>query len=167
MDAVEAARLAKLLKFLRPNHDGTFNDGEVLAAARKIAGVVAAHDVDWDAVLCGQAVDLTKEQLQRVYDAGYQKGVADASAKPRDRDEWAAAGTPRTGEVGGRRDEVMAVMEAAGRANLDGKLSEFERSFSLSMAERVDSWGGRAYVSEKQWAVIDRLRRKLEREGYL
>lgn len=161
-DAGLRAKLAKLLRMLTSSHDG-----EVLAVANRLNGIVAGYDIDWDAALAGGGgADLTKAQLQKVYDAGYQRGLQEGAVKPRE-DDWASAGTPRTEEVGGQIEDVRAIIGAAVKANSDGKLSDFERSFSKSMAERMDDWGRRAFVSEKQWGVLRRLKNKLEREGYL
>ena len=155
-------KLAKLLRMLTSSHDG-----EVLAAANRLNGIVAAHDIDWDAALSAQAA-LTKEDMQKLYDTGYQRGLAEgaANAKPAP-DDWAPAGTSRTDEVGAQIKEVETIIGAAVKAHADGRLSEFERSFSKSMSERMQDWGRRAFVSEKQWGVLNRLKNKLEREGYL
>ncbi len=163
LDKAVATRLAKLLRMLTSSHHG-----EILAAVGKINGLIAAYEVDWDDLFAKAGIDLTKEQMQRLYDAGYQKGLEDAAkAAPPSADDWAAAGTSRTDEVGHNHANVCAILEAAGRANLKNRLSDFERSFSISMAERLEDWGTRAFVSEKQWAVLDRLRTKLQREGFL
>jgi hypothetical protein len=162
-DEVVQAKLVKLLRLLTSNHDG-----EVLAAAHKINGLLVAHDLDWEQLLSGASVELTRAQMERIYKAGYQKGLEDAArAQPPSKDDWAPAGTARTTEVGNQFDEVCAILDAAGRAGLQGRLSDFEKSFSISMAERLSDWGQRAFISEKQWAVLGRLRSRLEREGFL
>lgn len=111
LDRDVASKLAKLLRMLRSNYDG-----EVIAAAGKITGMAAAHDIDWDAVLTPATVDLTREQMEQLYNAGYQRGIEEAAKAARRDDDWAPAGTPRTGEVGSRQTEVLAIIEAAGRA---------------------------------------------------
>lgn len=162
-DEVVQAKLVKLLRMLTSSHDG-----EVLAAANRINGLLVANDLDWEQLLSGASVELTREQMERIYKAGYQKGLDDAAkAQPPSTDDWAPAGTARAAEVGRQFNDVCAILEAAGRAGLQGLLSDFEKSFSISMAERIHDWGQRAFISEKQWAVLNRLRSKLQREGFL
>lgn len=36
-------------------------------------------------------------------------------------------------------------------------ISEWERDFMISIEERLLEWGERMRVSDKQWAVIDRI----------
>ena len=166
MDRTTVSRLAKLLRLLTSNHDG-----EVLAAVGRINGIVAANDIDWDAALGGAQVDLTREQLQTVYDAGYQKAMADVVAaappsRPRE-DDWAPAGNARADELGENLEDLRVILDAAAKAKADGLLSSFEDSFVDSMAARVSSWGRRAFVSEKQWGVLKRLKVKLVSRGYV
>lgn len=157
MDRELAAKLAKLLRMLTSDHDG-----EVLSAVYKINGIAAAHDVDWDDALGGSTLDLTKAQMEQIYEAGRQKGLEEAAAAAQPGEEWAAVG-----EVGHDLAEVQAILAAAARAEADGRLAQFERSFASSMRGRIDEWGSRTFISEKQWKVLRRLRVKLAGESYL
>lgn len=161
IDPTLADKLGKLLRMLRSNHDG-----EVLAAASRINALAVAHDLDWDRMLTAATTDLTREQMTEIYQAGYQRGLEEGAQASRGSD-WGNAGVPRTDEVGGRIDEVRTILNAAGRAAVDNKLSQFEIDFSISMLERLDDWSDQTFISERQWGVLNRMRNKLTREGYM
>ena len=47
----------------------------------------------------------------------------------------------------------------------DDKLSEWEQSFVNDFVERLEKWGEKLNVSDKQQCVFDRIAAKLEKEG--
>jgi hypothetical protein len=161
MSAPEIAdKLVKLLRLAC----STGPDGEKLAALNRLAAIAAAHDVGWGRALAnGKAPDLTEAQLQRVYDAGYERGFEDGQQEiAPERPDWApAAPAPRSLEY------VEKVLEATWQADKGGQLNDFEETFSQSIRERVARYGSRTRLSERQWGCIERLAEGLERAGYL
>jgi hypothetical protein len=57
------------------------------------------------------------------------------------------------------------ILKATEQAN--GLLTEWETIFAADMCERFGRFENRMYVSEKQWAVLDRLETKMRRAGIL
>jgi hypothetical protein len=154
-----ADRLAKLLRMLTSSHDG-----EVLAAANRLNAIVTAHDVDWNQALAnGSSPALTEAQMRRIYDEGYSRGHADGQQTARPERDWTPAGG--SAEVGSDAERLRVILEAATAAA--GLLSDWEQTFSADMRERFERFGARMYVSEKQWAALDRLETKMRRAGTL
>lgn len=153
-------KLAKLLKMLTSPYDG-----EVLAAAGRINAIVAAHGLDWDQVLAHDVSALSREQMQKIYDEGYSRGLEEGrkEGKPQQANWRSTDGPPAPKTLNYASD----VMEAAERAESAGLLNDFEKEFSTSMRERISSYGESSYISDKQWSVIERLATKLVRRGYL
>jgi hypothetical protein len=160
-----ADRLAKLLRLAC----STGPDGEKLAAVNRIAALVAAHDLDWDQILAANgAQPLAQDQLQKVYDAGYERGDSfgyqrgfaqgQRAAHPQPPD-WASV-PPQTHSY----EYLEPVITAARSAPFI--LNDFETQFVESLHGRIRKYGPRTFVSPKQWAVLDRLAQKLERYGY-
>jgi hypothetical protein len=160
--AAIAEKLAKLLRLACSNGP----DGEKLAALGRLAALAAAHDVDWDAALAnGGLPALTREQLQEVFDAGYERGLSDGRAEVQPRD-WTLAGGTSTA-AGHDIWRVKKILEAAQTAQRFCALNDFEQQFTSSIRSRVMKYGSRTYFSEKQWEVLDRLAEKLDRGGWL
>jgi hypothetical protein len=69
--------------------------------------------------------------------------------------------------VGDDAERLEAILVAASKAETGGLLSSWEIAFSNNMRERFKAYGNRTYVSEKQWAALDRLETKMRRAGIL
>lgn len=48
-----------------------------------------------------------------------------------------------------------------GAQEYEGELTDWERGFIQDTLERVEKYGSRTRVSEKQWAILDRIWGKL------
>ena len=99
MAAVSAPEIGEKMAKLLRLACSTGPDGEKLAALNRLAAIAVAHDLDWDRVLAnGKAPDLTEAQLQRVYDAGYERGFEDGQQENvPERPDWSpAAPAPRS-----------------------------------------------------------------------
>jgi hypothetical protein len=57
-------------------------------------------------------------------------------------------------EVGERFDELQEIID----------LAEWEDIFIEDMASRLDSYGFRTFVSERQWEVLERIRGKVQED---
>jgi hypothetical protein len=160
-----ADRVAKLLRLICDRS----NDAETLAAASRLSAIVASNDVNWDEALAGNGngSSLSEEDMQRIFNAGYERGMQEATASKPSTADWAPAGRSRADEVGEKVDELEAIIDAAERAKTNGCLGDFHAEFTASMRDRLNNWGARTFVSEKQWEVIARLRSILERTDYL
>jgi ribulose bisphosphate carboxylase small subunit len=158
-------RIAKLLRMICDRS----NDGETLVAASRLSAIVTSHDVDWDQALAGNGNGsaVSQEDMQRIFNAGYERGMQDAATSKPSAGDWAPAGKSRANEVGEKIGELEAIIDAAERAKADGCLSDFHVEFTGSMRDRLNNWGARTFVSEKQWEVLNRLRSILERTDYL
>lgn len=152
----------KAAKLLRLICDRSI-DGETLAAASRLSALATAYNLDWDRLLLGDGADLTREQLQKVYQAGFTAGLEAQHA----RDDWRNAGVARTDEVGEREAELRDLLAAAEPAIRAGRLDGWFVQFVGDMAERLDHWGSATFVSERQWECLDKLRRILQRGGFL
>jgi hypothetical protein len=153
-----ADRLAKLLRVAC----STGPDGEKLAAVSRLSAIAAAHDVDWDRAFNG--AEIPREDMQRIFDAGYTQGAADKEQELRPARDWTAGSSA---EVGNDADRLRVILEAAAKAAQGGLLSDWEQTFSADMLERFRRFGSRMYVSEKQWSSLDRLETKMRRAGVL
>jgi hypothetical protein len=154
-------KLAKLLRMLTSSHEG-----EVLAAANRINAIVTAHDLDWSVLLAnGSGPPLTEEAMTKIYTDGYQRGHADGLQEARPARDWTPAGDTKA-EAGADIDRVLAILDAAAESEAAGLLGEFETEFTQSLRDRVGH-GGQAFISTKQWAVLDRLEKKLTRQGFI
>jgi hypothetical protein len=159
-------RLAKLLRLACSNGP----DGEKLAALAKLFKAVRANDLDWNYLLGRTANDpeLTRENLQKVYQAGIEAGVAmERAAHATPARDWATAGRPRTDEVGSRASDLKVILLAAELAEADGALNGWLAQFAADMRARLWRWGAETYVSDRQWEVINRLQAHLEFLDYL
>jgi hypothetical protein len=158
-----AERLAKLLRLAC----STGPDGEKLAAIGRVSAIAQAHNLDWDRVLAnGHDAGLTEEQLSKVYWEGHARGVSETEQRLRPQRDW----TPTVGssaEVGEDAKRLEAILAAAAQAKESGLLSDWEVQFSDDMRDRFNRFGGHMYVSEKQWAALDRLETKMRRAGIL
>jgi hypothetical protein len=157
-----ADRLAKLLRLLC----GGGPNGEVLAAANRISALVVANNLDWDAALAGNPT-LTREQLSEVYEAGLKAGIESERNAKANGDDWAKTGRSRADEIGDRADELRQILNAAAQAKADGLLDGWFGDFAPGMRERLDRWGNRMFVTERQWECVEKLRSILERQDYL
>lgn len=159
MDRALADRLAKCLRMLTSSYEG-----EIISAAARINGIVQANDLDWDAILNGGGRDLTREQMTQIYNTAYARGLEEgAKASKANSADWAPAGRARADEVGERIDEVEEILNTVDRVGG----SKFEVEFCESMRDRLESWGPRCFVSEKQWGVLDRIRNRLQAQGHI
>jgi hypothetical protein len=156
------ARAAKLLRMLTSSHDG-----EVLAAANRLNALVISHGVDWDAALGGNdGPTLSQEQMQRLYDEGYNRGFVDGQQQAKPARDWTPTGGT-SAEVGSDYVRLKLILAAAKEADEADLLNDFEIEFYTSMRGRLSRYGQSTFVSEKQWAVLDRLHQKLDRYGFI
>jgi hypothetical protein len=158
-----ADRLAKLLRLAC----STGPDGEKLAALNQLSAIVAAEDIDWDRTLAnGGGPALTEEAMSRIYSEGYQRGHADGMQQATPAGDWTpAAGT--SSEAGSDAARLMTIIRAAMESAAAGLLTEWETTFSARMMDRFNEYGSRIYVSEKQWASLDKLEAKLRRQDFI
>lgn len=63
-------------------------------------------------------------------------------------------------EVG---DKLDAVLELLHDAIDHHRLSAWEDEFVASLLERLEQYGSKTFISEKQWAILDRLEEKIYR----
>jgi hypothetical protein len=155
-----SGKLGKVLAMLTSPHDG-----ERLAAAACFNAILEAHDIHPSQVLNGSGPALTEEAMQRIYREGYQRGLADGQQQVRPQRDWTPSGG--SAEVGADAERLAAILEAAAESRDAGLLSEWETQFSNDMRERFERYGERMYISEKQWASLDRLETKMRRAGIL
>jgi hypothetical protein len=142
-------RMAKLLRLACCE---TAPDGERLAAVTRLSATAAAHDICWDRALSGSGP--TRDQMQELFDAGYERGLADGRAETQP--EWSAVADPKSHE------RVAEILKAAVKAAEVGALNEWEMNFSRSVRERFLRYGRRLHVSPKMWNALDRLETKLK-----
>jgi hypothetical protein len=142
-----AGRLAKLLRMVCDR--GV--DGETLAAASRLSAIVAAYGVDWDLALNGGGP--TRDQMQEVYDSGYERGLADGRAEVQP--EWAPVPAANSTE------HLQIILKAATNDAATGVLTSWEADFSASVRDRLFRYGRRLRVTPKMWAVLDRIETKL------
>jgi hypothetical protein len=152
----------KLGKLLRVICDRSV-DGETLAAAGRLSAIVAAHDLDWDRVLNGGGP--TRDQMQELFNAGYERGHADGQQGARPERDWTPTGG--SAEVGSDAERIKTILDAASCAQLAGILTDWEEQFFESTHDRFKTYGNRMYVSEKQWVALDRLETKMRRAGII
>ena len=153
MTPTVADRLSKVLAMLTSPHEG-----ERLAAAARFAAILEANGIHPSQVLANGSSDpaLTEEAMSRIYWEGHARGVAETEQRLRPARDWTpAAGTKA--EVGSDVNRLLAILEAANLASQAGWLSVWEQIFSSDMLDRYKRYGSRMYVSEKQWAALDRL----------
>lgn len=56
----------------------------------------------------------------------------------------------------------VRLKELIGLANDNaGRLSDFERDFVLDLEEKVEKYGDRTYMSDKQWKILERIEEKV------
>jgi hypothetical protein len=156
-------KLGKVLAMLTSPHDG-----ERLAAAARFCALLEAHDIHASQVLTNGNADpaLTEAQMHRIYTEGYQRGHADGRQAARPQRDWTPADDTKAA-VGEDTERIRTILEAAEKSAADGLLSEWEVTFSESIRERFRQYGSHMYVSEKQWASLDRLEEKLRRQDFL
>jgi hypothetical protein len=75
-----------------------------------------------------------------------------------DRSDWTPSGG--SAEVGPDSERLRIILEAA-KQSAEVRMEE---AFSTDMLERFKNYGNRKYVSEKQWASLDRLEANLRRQ---
>jgi hypothetical protein len=157
-----ARRLAGCLRLLTSNHDG-----EVLAAASRINGLVSGYGLDWDQLIGG----LSETNMQRLFDAGYQAGLEaareEAKPEPAAGRDWSFVGGSGSPTAGQNITRIRKILEAAATAEQAALLDEFETAFTTSMRERVTRYGGSAFISAKQWTVLNRLEDKFKQCGFI
>ena len=163
MDPAAAERLAKLLRLAC----STGPDGEKLAALGRVSATVTAHGLDWGQLLAnGNAPELTEEAMSRIYAEGYQRGHRDGQQQARPARDWTPADNTKA-EAGEDDERLRTILEAAAEFRDAGLLSDREVEFSDDMRARFERYGKRIYVSEKQWAWLDRLEEKLRRQDFI
>jgi hypothetical protein len=167
MNGALADKIAKLLRLAC----STGPDGEKLASLNRLSALVVVNDIDWDQALgASNGHDLTQQQLSEVYQAGIKAGVEmERQAKTNGGGDWANAAEPRADEVGSRINEVKEILQAAAQAKDDGLLTGWfvDSGFLDSTQEKIDRWGNRAFISERMWECLNKLRSILERQDYL
>ena len=162
-----AAPRELLPKLLRLVCCETAPDGERLAAVNRLSAVVTAHDVDWDQALAnGNAPALTEQQMSKIYNEGYSRGHADGVQQARPARDW-TPGAGTSSQVGDDVERLEAILRGAAESRDANLLTAWEIDFLNDMRDRFTTYGNRMYVSEKQWAVLDRLETKMHRAGVL
>ena len=157
-------RIAKMLRLVC---DRAATDGEKLAALNRLSAIVVAQDLDWDRVFAnGNGSALTEAQMERIYSEGYSRGHADGLQEASPVRDWTPTGGTSS-EAGDDTARLMAILRAAEQSMDAGLLNEWEVTFVTDMTERFNKFGSRIYVSEKQWAALDRLEAKLRRQEFL
>lgn len=63
-------------------------------------------------------------------------------------------------ELGEDFKRVDAILKSA--VENGDQLSEWENNFVYDLVERVEQWGARTRISEKQMEIIERIRGKLD-----
>jgi hypothetical protein len=134
-------QLAKLIT-LATNPGAT--EGEALAALGRINAIAAANSVDWQDVFTNGsgAPALTEEQMSAIYEAAYNRGLADGQQQ---------AGQPQpksNGHIGAieatRLERLLQAAEQAEQQGILGTLGRLNLSdFCQSMRDRLSSWGPR------------------------
>jgi hypothetical protein len=160
-----ADKLAKCLRLLTSPHDG-----EVLAAASRINALVVAHDIDWSNTLANGAGGpvLTEEQMSAIYQAAYTRGLADGQQQAGVGPQPAPNASSHVGSDLARIERILAAARVAEERGILGSLGRVDLAdFTQSLRDRIQSWGPRTYVSEKQRAVIDRLEERLRRQDLI
>jgi hypothetical protein len=156
-----ARRLAGCLRLLTSNHDG-----EVLAAASRINGLVTGHGLDWDQLLGG----LSQSDMQRLFDAGFEAGrqaALDESKPAEPQPDWSNVGLFGSRPVGKQLDRLRAILTGARDAEAVGLLSDFEQTFVQSIRERVIKYAGSTFVSDKQWRILEKLEVRFHECGFI
>jgi hypothetical protein len=148
-------RAAKLLRLACCE---TAPDGERLAAINRLSATAAAHDLDWDQAP-GNGHSLSRDQMQSLFDAGYERGLADGRAETQP--EWSSVSDPRG------HDRLANILKAAARAAESGALSTWETEFTESVLSRFLRYGKRLRVTEKMWVSLDRLETKLRYHEFI
>lgn len=65
--------------------------------------------------------------------------------------------TPLTQEQFSRIDHALAqVIERP------GDFDDFQVDFAMKLSDKLDRYGVRTFVSERQWAVVERIERRIE-----
>jgi hypothetical protein len=157
-------RLGKVLALLASPHDG-----ERLAAATRFVAILEAHDIHPSQVLAnGNAGPaLTEEQMHRIYWEGHARGVAETEQRLRPQRDWTPADNTKAA-VGEDTERLRAIFAASKQIEDAGLiLSEWEQQFLTDMYDRLEKYASRMYVSEKQWAMLDRLETKFRRVGLI
>jgi hypothetical protein len=57
--------------------------------------------------------------------------------------------------------ELGRIKELIADADGHHRINAWEEEFLASLAEKITEWGERTYISERQWAVIERIEEKL------
>jgi hypothetical protein len=159
-------KLAKLLQLATGR--GAY-DGERLAACDRLAALLLANDLEWPALLAASGAALTQEQLEKVYAAGYERGLEDAKPKPAEPErEWSiVGGAGGSRPVGKQIDRLRAILTGARDAEEAGLLSDFEQTFVQSIRERVIKYASSTFVSDKQWRILERLEARFRECGFI
>jgi hypothetical protein len=157
-----ADKLGKVLAMLTSPHDG-----ERLAAAARFTAILDAHDIHPSQVLAnGSSATLNEEQASRIYWEGHARGCAETEQRLRPARDWTPAGDTKAA-VGDDIERLETILKAAAQSRDAGLLFHWEVSFSDDMRDRFEKYGSRIYISERQWAVLDRLETKMHRVGIL
>jgi hypothetical protein len=149
--SLEPALADRLAKLLRVICDRSV-DGETLAAAGRLSAIAAAHDLDWDRALNGGGP--TRGQMQELYSAGYERGVAHTRQELRPERDWTPSGG--SAEAGTDAERLRTILGAAAQSRDAGLLTDWEVTFTNDMRERFERFGKTIYISESNGiALID------------
>jgi DNA polymerase-3 subunit epsilon len=88
-----------------------------------------------------------------------RRGIKD-EAPPRDKNATPSSSWSKTGVVGRTHDDFVKIVEAATNGGT-GELSDFERSFVADMKTKLDKYGERSLLSDKQWVILERIKEKV------
>ncbi len=92
-----------------------------------------------------------------------KRGIED-QAPPKDRTAAPSSSWGRTGVAGRTHDDFVKIVEAATQPAFDKPapdLSSFEQSFIADMKTKLDKYGDRSLLSDKQWQILERIKGKV------
>jgi hypothetical protein len=152
-------QMVKLLNMFGSNYDG-----EVLNAARMVHAKLVANDWTWEQLFANGNANLTEEQLARVYGAGLRKGEALGYARGL-ADAQSGAAKPPSAPLDDDIDWARRVLETADQHQ--ACLSTWEVDFVDDFLVKIKKWGRQAYISQKQFVVVQRIENVLEKHRFL
>lgn len=134
-------------------------DGQILAAINRANALLAANGHTWYDVL-GNQNPLTQDQIQKLYDAGYQDGyiAGEDAAKPRASwSDWA----PISEEMELR--EILHLYDTLVKQGKPHGLDPRSDDYLNDLRDRLAIHGEDLHLSVKQQAWLNRIARRLRR----
>jgi DNA polymerase-3 subunit epsilon len=150
---VEPMLMARDLVGLAPNFPGgTPRWPKLVEAYQFFFGRELENSHDAYADVCG---------TRDVYLELKKRGVRD-EAPPRDKNATPSSSWGKTGVTGRTHEDFAKIVEsAAPQPDKMHDLSDFERSFIADMKTKLDKYGERSLLSDKQWQILERIRDKV------